>query len=429
MFSKKPNEGLLARVNFPLFTVQMLTSRHVLVAGGGGSAKTGVANGFEVFELHHNGQQFSAEECLRHITGGSVVMNCSTLCTSRNTYLVAGQESHCQLYTVNFRVVSGENSFDREDTSNDNKEVEVRKRKKRNSDSASGFKEHNSSKDIPLDSGKVLELAIEPLKSVQTDFSDGESLQRVVRISHIGNLMATGGTDGYLRLWTFPDLNSLHNIPAHSKEIDDLDFSSDEKLIASVAKDGRAVVWNVSTGKKAKELQWVFPNGTKYLCKRCRFGVVEDKKEIIRLFILTNPVGKGPSFIQQWDALSGELTKSAGLSESGSALAVRNDGRFVAVGTMFSGSVHIFVAFSLQQVLLVRHVHDMFVTGLEFLPVQQDSSSSVSPVEAAVLSISVDNKVCIHSLPFRRSLPLWVFLLMMVIVLFSSFFLCCFFGL
>lgn len=46
MFSKKPNEGLLARVNFPLFTVQMLTSRHVLVAGGGGSAKTGVANGF-----------------------------------------------------------------------------------------------------------------------------------------------------------------------------------------------------------------------------------------------------------------------------------------------------------------------------------------------------------------------------------------------
>lgn len=56
------------------------------------------------------------------------------------------------------------------DAGNDNKEVEVRKRKKRNSDSASGFKEHNSSKDIPLDSGKVLELAIEPLKSVQTDF-------------------------------------------------------------------------------------------------------------------------------------------------------------------------------------------------------------------------------------------------------------------
>lgn len=41
-----PNEGLLARVNFPLYAAEMLTSRHLLVAGGGGSSKTGVANGF-----------------------------------------------------------------------------------------------------------------------------------------------------------------------------------------------------------------------------------------------------------------------------------------------------------------------------------------------------------------------------------------------
>lgn len=38
--------GLLAKVNFPLYTVQLLTSRHILVGGGGGSSKTGVANGF-----------------------------------------------------------------------------------------------------------------------------------------------------------------------------------------------------------------------------------------------------------------------------------------------------------------------------------------------------------------------------------------------
>lgn len=43
--SKKQN-GLLARVNFPLYTIQMVSDRHVLVGGGGGSAKTGVLNGF-----------------------------------------------------------------------------------------------------------------------------------------------------------------------------------------------------------------------------------------------------------------------------------------------------------------------------------------------------------------------------------------------
>lgn len=44
--TKRSNDGLLARVNFPLYTVEMLTNRHCLVAGGGGSSKTGVANGF-----------------------------------------------------------------------------------------------------------------------------------------------------------------------------------------------------------------------------------------------------------------------------------------------------------------------------------------------------------------------------------------------
>lgn len=44
--SRRKKDGLLARVNFPLYTLQMLTNRHVLVAGGGGSSKTGVANGF-----------------------------------------------------------------------------------------------------------------------------------------------------------------------------------------------------------------------------------------------------------------------------------------------------------------------------------------------------------------------------------------------
>ena len=42
---------------------------------------------------------------LRHETGGSVVMNCATFNDGKHTYLVAGQESHCQLYNVRLKVV------------------------------------------------------------------------------------------------------------------------------------------------------------------------------------------------------------------------------------------------------------------------------------------------------------------------------------
>lgn len=36
--------GLLARSDFPLYAVKALDERHFLVAGGGGAAKTGIAN-------------------------------------------------------------------------------------------------------------------------------------------------------------------------------------------------------------------------------------------------------------------------------------------------------------------------------------------------------------------------------------------------
>lgn len=43
----------------------------------------------------------------------------------------------------------------------------------------------------------------------------------------------------------------------------------------------------------------------------------------------------------------------------------------------------------------------MFVTGLEFLPVIASDHTVTSIAEAAVVSISVDNQVYIHSLPYR----------------------------
>lgn len=56
-----------------------------------------------------------------------------------------------------------------------------------------------------------------------------------------------------------------------------------------------------------------------------------------------------------------------------------------------------------QKVLNVNGAHSMFITGLEFLPVNGDGPPITSRSEAAVVSISVDNKVCIHSLPQRSN--------------------------
>ncbi|XP_023166167.1 prolactin regulatory element-binding protein [Drosophila hydei] len=440
--TRRPSDGLLARVNFPLYAVDMLTSRHILVAGGGGSSKTGVANGFEIYELYHNGSHFCAEEVLRHETGANVVMNFAVRNSGRRAYLCAGQEAHCQMYYVQPRIES------EDDADRDRKPAPVERPHengvRQRGAAHSGVEalpnghnnrqppSNNSNQDI-LSKLHRLRFDIQAADVVQTDFlRSAEPLQRVVRISGNGQLMATGGTDGQLRIWTFPQIQLITELAAHTKEIDDLDFSPDSKYIVSISKDAQGIVWDLSTGKQQYKLQWQTPEGAKYLFKRCRYGTVEAHKDNYRLYTIANPlgkVGKQRGYLQQWDCTSGQLRAAVPIDESLSSLAVRDDGRFVAVGTMFSGSVSMYIAFSLQRVLHIPHAHSMFVTGLQFLPITNEEGPPISSdTEAAVLSISVDNKVCIHSLPQRRTIPAWLAIVFMIVMIFAVFVFCSYIG-
>ncbi|KAF5285728.1 hypothetical protein FQR65_LT02256 [Abscondita terminalis] len=303
--TRRNRDGLLAKVNFPLYTVQMLTNRHVLVGGGGGSAKTGVANGFEIYELSHDGVKFIAEEVLRHETGPSVVMNCATYNDKKHSYLVAGQESHCQLYNVQSVLVTDNVDIENLDPHND-----VRKRK------------NKTKSDLASKQNAKVKFVIKPSDSVQTDFLEEEPIQRVVRISRFNKIMVTGGTDGFVRLWEFPTLKPLHTLKAHKEEIDDLDFSPCQSYLISIAKDGLAILWDYNNGKEITRLTWQQPNGSKYLYKRCRFGLIEGEKNASSLYMLTNPTGcpgKLKSYLQKWFPTDGTLHKVAAVDESLSA--------------------------------------------------------------------------------------------------------------
>lgn len=42
---------LLARLDFPPYCMKVISERHILIAGGGGSSKTGVPNCIDIYEL------------------------------------------------------------------------------------------------------------------------------------------------------------------------------------------------------------------------------------------------------------------------------------------------------------------------------------------------------------------------------------------
>lgn len=125
--------------------------------------------------MSHDGDKFIAEEVVRHETGPSVVMNCSTFSNNKHLYIIAGQESHCQLYNVQSVLIN-----ETDEVEDIGSETELRQRKLKTS-------KVDNNKNI-----KKLKLVVKPSDSVQTDFLDNEPLQRVVRISPCGKLMATG---------------------------------------------------------------------------------------------------------------------------------------------------------------------------------------------------------------------------------------------
>lgn len=151
-------------------------------------------------------------------------MNFAVRNDGRRSYLCAGQESHCQMYFVNPRVVSEDGkeeiSATQEEKSHKSpadvhvNENGVRQRRPTGSGvedlpngHAAGEAETKSTlQDQNANLKRILKFDIKAADSIQTDFLTADPLQRVVRISPNGHIMCTGGTDGHLRVWSFPQM-------------------------------------------------------------------------------------------------------------------------------------------------------------------------------------------------------------------------------
>lgn len=432
MFSKRHNQ-LLARVNFPLYAVHILTERHILVAGGGGSAKTGIRNVIEIYELINDGPTCRAESVTHYETGSEAIMNCVIHDAGKYYLLFAGMEGYCHVYKIKHSILEeGINIGGKQ--SDDKDKVKLRKTKKAVSTDAMPSA---SEGDKPDANANVIHsrlfFDITKIESFQTDFSD-DPFQKLVRFSGTSDLLATAGSDGHVRLWKHPKLNKVFDIAAHTDDVDDIDICVFGKQIVSVSRDGYGKVWYAEKGTLVSELKYELPSksNAKYRFRSCRFGFVDDKCDMA-LYATLNPAvrSKPPPqcYICKWETkeFSQKKIVAAG-TDMFSALAINDNGRFIGLGTQ-SGSVKIYIAFSLQQIYNVDKVHGIFVTGLEFLPTRGESRRITGGHEASLVSISVDNHVNIHHIPVRPSMGILTLITLLILTLFSIFIIMDFFNL
>ena len=62
---------------------------------------------------------------------------------------------------------------------------------------------------------------------------------------HSGNLVASGGKDQIIRLWSFDGAHHLVDGMGHSGSINSIVFSPDDRQMVSVGDDGCIFVWNI----------------------------------------------------------------------------------------------------------------------------------------------------------------------------------------
>ncbi|CAG0896197.1 unnamed protein product [Darwinula stevensoni] len=439
--------GLLTRVNFPLYCVKLLKNNLLLVGGGGGSSNTGITNGMEVFTIVCNGERYMAKPLTKFETGRVAIMNCEIFEQGRFIFLAVGAEADLHLYKVTLKLKRPEDEglvIDSPTREAASSFVQVRHRRRSSlevsEDSPNEMKEllqeveekkTKTKKPAKRDLGESMYAEFNLVKQVQSECIANDAYLKVVRVNPTNDWLVTGGSDGYLRFWKSDDLEKIKEIQAHSKEIDDIDVSPCGTKIISICKDQTASVWKFEDGSKVCDLLWETKhNACKYHFKRGRFAVIEGHKNKSFLITIHNPLGKPkePAYVVQWDHEDLKRKRAKALPEVLSALAVSSDGRFFAVGCMFSGSVEIFTTFNLQSVKKIENAHKSFITGLEFAPSKNDACSLTVLHDASLISISVDNQVKVHHIPKLPGVTLWWALSVSTVVLFVTFSALSYFG-
>nr|XP_033793816.1 prolactin regulatory element-binding protein [Geotrypetes seraphini] len=401
----------LYRAPFPLYTLQIHPENGlVITAGGGGAAQTGIKNGVHFLRLELIGRQLTASLIHSHDTETRAPMNMALA----GNVIATGQDEYCQMFKFHLKKQEAKKANSNQGKPGPN-EKGIRKRKSSNSTVKNGGGDTKN---------ETAEVSVDKLQVVQTDFSQ-ELLQKSVCFNKDHSILITGGADGFVRVWEFPSMKKALDFKAHNGEIEDIAVDPDNKIV-TVGHDFQCCVWKkdqLVTGLRWNENLPAISDRV-YRYQACRFGKVEDNKDALRLYTVQIPYKRERKplscYITKWDGKNylALLTQPCG-NEVISCLSVSDSGTFLGLGTV-TGSVTIYISFSLQKVYYVKEAHGIVVTDVTFLPETRRGRELMGENEAALLSVAVDSCCKLHLIPRRYMFPVWLLLVLCALMIFAA---------
>lgn len=381
-------DALLVNIlDFPAYHIECISERHFLVAGGGGSSKTGVINQFNILELVPNDNSCLAEIVTKYTIPDDVsneaimngaIMRDLPIC---NTKFVA---LGCQATIYHIRFNPRTRAFDINDY-------------------------------YPLQS-----------PSPRTELKS---------IAYSTGRIYTGTVDGLLDVWDtgLNDKKLLKEFKSHNKEVDEIDIDTINQQIMTLSRgEARIILWNASNFEIIREFKKDFVNEqvnkTGNFYRSCRF--IYD-----RLNSSNNNSGKGSVLLMATNSAQSKGTPSVSTLHRVSnidsnslnkfsnsvttdgimAMTVSLDGKNVAIGTR-TGCVMILNTVRLNRIYKFEKAHQNSVTDLEFLPPKPESLVVTNSEVCPLISVSLDRRIVLHR-PRKSSLGLTIVKIVFVIAL------------
>jgi prolactin regulatory element-binding protein len=340
----------LCTVDFPIFYIESVSERHVVIAGGGGSSKTGVHNQINIIELSPSRGSCYATIVSKYQDIPDAIMTGSLmrdLPIVRMRLVTGGIEP--TIYQLNFE---------------------------------------STSKDFTITKHEILSNTKSEIKCVK--YATGK--------------IYAGGVDGRLIIWD--DKEVIGEIKAHNKEIDDIDVDTINGHVLTLSRgEGRFVIWNLNNLKPIKERTNKDFNksaGVTYCLRSCKYAIEDVNKGVSSssLIVACYPIpAKGhPCLLSKMSFKNEDLSVIVNKSVNADgimAMTVSLDGKHIAIGSR-SGSVAVFQVKNLAQIYNINNAHHNAVTDLAFLPPNRQSLALANSKLCPLLSVSIDRRVILH---------------------------------
>jgi len=211
---------------------------------------------------------------------------------------------------------------------------------------------------------RVLELSVEQNTITElcewTSEAEGKGpCQNLAKLSNSGSLVATGGTDGVVKIFEAGQLRQepkLLHACAKNQEVLDLDFTADDTVIASCDRSGSCRLWDSSTGQQTLCIDYKY-SGAALAVRGVRFLPVQGAGAA-QTILTSMAAPRGPACLGIY-GMDGKLLKEVKLDAKPlTALAVCPTGSYACVN-LVTGGKRVISLPGLKVVKKIEEAHEL----------------------------------------------------------------------